>query len=335
MANGSVTTRILTGFHDPSFTPQEWNRLLAQGETDVVFLTWEWQCAWWEAFGRGELKLIVAERSGQPIALAPLFFDGGMFFLVGSGGSDYLDFVGDIGEPEVLDALLTAVCGGVTGFVGFRFYHVPDASNTGARLTAAAARLGLSSFDEGELAAPALEIAAEPEHARECLRKKSLLRHEAYFRSAGELEVDYLQDADAILACLPDFFEQHVERWSATAYPSLFLDPAQRDFYARLTRAAAPAGWLRFTRIGWNGRVIAFHFGFFYRGSYLWYKPTFAIDLARRSPGEVLLRQLLFAALEEHAEEFDFGLGDEAFKQRFATRTRYVRTWGLYPEQSA
>ena len=51
---------------------------------------------------------------------------------------------------------------------------------------------------------------------------------------------------------------------------------------------------------------------------------------ARHSPGEVLLRQLLIAAMAENAEVFDFGLGDEAFKSRFATHVCRVRNWGLY-----
>src|SRR5207247_3140762 len=114
-----------------------------------------------------------------------------------------------------------------------------------------------------------------------------------------------------------EFFEQHIDRWKATASPSLFQDQAKQDFYEKLTAVAADTGWLRFTRLDWNGRPIAFHFGSCYRGSYLWYKPSFAIDLARRSPGEVLLRQLLFAAQGEDARAFDFGLCDDALKLCF------------------
>ena len=57
-------------------------------------------------------------------------------------------------------------------------------------------------------------------------------------------------------------------------------------------------------------------------------------DLARHSPGEVLLRQLLMAALAEGAHTFDFGLGDEAFKARFATRINRVRNRGLYAPEA-
>ena len=72
---------------------------------------------------------------------------------------------------------------------------------------------------------------------------------------------------------------------------------------------ASEAGWLRFTWIEWQDRMIAAHFGFHWQ--HTWYKPSFTIDLAQRSPGEVLLRRLLLAAIREGADAFDFGLGDE------------------------
>ncbi|MBM3499909.1 MAG: GNAT family N-acetyltransferase, partial [Armatimonadetes bacterium] len=164
-------------------------------------------------------------------------------------------------------------------------------------------------------------------------RKKSLLRHERALARNGCLEVRHLREPDVVRPYLPPFFEQHVARWDATPYPSLFRDPLQRRFYERLVDGAAEAGWLRLACVMWNERPIAFHFGSCYRGSYLWYKPSFDIALTKWSPGEVLLRHLLLAAIDEGAHTFDFGLGDEPFKRRFATHFPQVRTWGLYPPE--
>jgi hypothetical protein len=52
------------------------------------------------------------------------------------------------------------------------------------------------------------------------------------------------------------------------------------------------------------------------------------------TPGEVLLRQLIRAAVEEGADVFDFGIGDEAYKYRFATGQEQLITWGIYPMSS-
>ena len=330
MRLNDLTVHVLEGFDDPLVSPERWTAALRRGSTDVVFLTWHWQRAWRETFARGTLLLIAVEREGEIVALAPLFTDEGVIYFGGSGGSDYLDFIGDVTEPDVLDLILQTARESVPGFLGFRFYHVPDESRTGALLRTAAARLSLACFDEGELAAPALDFTVRKNGSR-VTEKNSLLRHEKFFRREGSLEVLHLQDGKRIQPHLKEFFEQHIDRWKATASPSLFQDQAKQDFYEKLTAVAADTGWLRFTRLDWNGRPIAFHFGSCYRGSYLWYKPSFAIDLARRSPGEVLLRQLLLAAQGEDARAFDFGLGDEAFKLRFANSVRKVRTWGLYP----
>ena len=87
----AVSTRVLQGFDDPAFRPQDWEQLLARGDSDVVFLTWHLHRAWWESFGSGgELMLIVAEREGQ-LVLAPFYTQSQMIFLVGSKASDYLD----------------------------------------------------------------------------------------------------------------------------------------------------------------------------------------------------------------------------------------------------
>ena len=328
IAATKFSTRVLSGFDDPSFGPAEWERVLATGQSDVVFLTWQWQSAWWKTFGRGELLLIAAEREGEVVALAPLFTEAGMVYFVGSGGSDYLDFIGDISEPEILDALLNEARRRVRDFTGFVFYHVPDNSETGGRLQESASRLGLKIFEEGSQQAPALEMTGT--NAIDAANKKSLVRHEKFFTRDGALKVEHLADGEKILPQLEEFFAQHVARWADTPFPSLFNDELQKRFYRELARTAADTGWLRFTRLDWQGRAIAFHFGFCYRGNFLWYKPSFAIDLAQHSPGEALLRQLLLKAIGEKAHTFDFGLGDEAFKSRFATQVNLVRNWGLY-----
>jgi CelD/BcsL family acetyltransferase involved in cellulose biosynthesis len=333
--SSSVRIRPLSGVDDPALAGAAWTALLGHGATDTVFLTREWQQAWWESFGRGERLLLGAWSGDRLMALAPLFAEAGMVFFIASGGSDYLDFIGDLATEGALEGLLEVARERTPGFLGFRFYHVPDSSSTGALLNRAARGLGLRCCDEGSLPAPVLELDRHPEAAQSACRKKSLMRHERDLRARGELRIEHLRDGEAIRPHLPDFFQQHVGRWSATPWPSLFQDPLHCRFYERLTELAGRAGWLRFTRLVWNGRPIAYHYGFCYGGSFLWYKPSFAIELARRSPGEVLLRHLLLEAIAEGAHTFDFGLGDEPFKRRFATRVRTVRTWGLYPPEPA
>jgi CelD/BcsL family acetyltransferase involved in cellulose biosynthesis len=329
-----VQPRLLSGFDDPAITPGAWNDLLHRGSSDVVFMSWHWQKAWWEAFGRGKLLLVAAQQKDELIALAPLFADQGMVYLVGSGGSDYLDLIGRVDDVKVLEDMLRLAADNTPDFTGFCFYHVLESSGLSGKLQEVADRLGWKLFEEGVMPAPLLDLKENPERAYQSTRKKSLLRHEAYFNRNGGVVVEHLTESGDILPCLEAFFSQHVQRWAATPYPSLFNEPGQRLFYRKLADSASESRWVRFTRVLWRGRVISGHFGFNYQGSFLWYKPSFDVELSRNSPGEVLLRRLILRAQEEQARIFDFGLGDEFFKKRFATGTRKVYTWGLYPPAS-
>jgi CelD/BcsL family acetyltransferase involved in cellulose biosynthesis len=333
MSSSAINIHMLQGFDDPRCGCSTWNALLARGATNVVFLTWEWQKAWWEAFDRSGLLLLGAEGGGDLVVLAPFFAEEGMVYFIGSGGSDYLDFIGDISGPDLLERLLLCARESVRDFIGFRFFHVPDRSRTAERLRTASRRLGFVVREEGVQSAPAAQLG--PDSSLALTRKKSLLRHEAGFRRAGALQVMHFTRAEEIEPNLDEFFQQHIMRWSATPHPSLFLEPRQQRFFRAVTGRASPAGWLRFTRLEADRRPIAFHFGFAYHGTFMWYKPSFAIELARCSPGEVLLRQLLLRAIDERAHTFDFGLGDEPFKQRFASDFQTVRNFGVYPAGAA
>lgn len=325
----NVTTEVLAGFDDPRIGPSVWSELLLRGQTNAVNLTWQWQRSWWQAFGRGRLLLIAARRDDELVAVAPLFADAGMIFNICP--EDHLDFVGDVSDPAVVDAILITSRRCVDDFLGFRFYFLPDRSTTGMHLKRAAERLELTMHREASLASPSIDLTTDTHAAEACTLKTSLLRHERFFRRNGHLQVDHWTHAADVLPCLDDFFEQHVARRRATPYPSLFTEIRQREYYRALTVMAAAQGWLRFTRVSWNARPIAYHFGLSYRGRYLWGIPSFDVTLAKHSPGEVLLRQVLLAAIAEGATEFDFGPGDEAYKHRFANAITQLETWGLYP----
>lgn len=292
-----------------------------------VFQTREYLDAWWRAFGRGD-RLILRATDGDRHITAPLFAEAGMVYFVGSGGSDYLDFAGGPVTEDLLVDILAEARERTAGFQGFCFYHVPERSRTTEALARVATRMNLTLQEEYSMAAArmafaALSGASHPAH------KKSLRRHENTLARLGHLRVHRAESPAEMLSWLPQFFDQHIDRWRDTSSPSLFLDPKQRTFYETLVSTGAD--FLRMTRVDCDGRPVAFHFGFSYQGEYLWYKPSYDRGMARYSPGEVLLRHLILAAEEEGCHTFDFGLGDEAFKRRFATSVETVRSWGLYP----
>ena len=325
-----LRTRVFSTFEDPEIGVETWSELLENGDTNQLSLTWQSLRLWWQTHkGERRLALIVAERDGRKRALAPLFLDSGM--VMSLCPVQAVDFVGDVGDPTVLDGILQTACELVPDFAGFRFYHVPDTSRTGKRLLEAARRLGLNGFLEDDQPSPIIDIRGRPKAALATTRKSTPLRRERQLNRIGKLQVKHFRETVDVLAQLEDYFQLHVERWKDTSTPSKFEQAEERRLFQERTRRLGECGWLRFSRLDWNGRPIAVDWGTCYRGHFKYGKPAHAADMERYSPGAVLLRHVILAAIREGAHTFDFGFGDEPYKYRYATGEVRLQTWGLYP----
>lgn len=327
---GKVQTHVLTSFDDPRCSPDVWARLLRQGETDELGLTWHWLRAWWETLGKGQLLIIAAERAGEVVALAPLYAVGGMIFFLGAGESDYLDFIGDTSDPDVLPALLETAREAAPTFLGLRLHFLLETSRTGARLQEAARRLGLECLQEEVGPAVELDLAGERDAIYNGVQR-SMLKREDYLRRSGPFEVMHLCDTGAIRPHLEPFYAQHVKRWQAKGIASPFTEAEQRAFLERFLELAATTNWIRFLRIDWRGKPLAFEFAWYYQGCHTSAPWCFAIEEAKHCPGHVLLRQSVLAALAAGLTRYDLGRGDQEYKFRLPGRVKRCITWGLYP----
>jgi CelD/BcsL family acetyltransferase involved in cellulose biosynthesis len=324
-----VRSWVLTGFDDPRMSSGRWDALLRRGDTDVIFLTWQWLRSWWETVGEGQLLLIAAERDGELVALAPLYTSFGMVYFLGAGESDYLDFIGDVSDPEVMAALLREARTRATDFVGIRLHLVPERSRTGQVLQEAASRLGLDCVVEAELPAVEVDLREHAEGVRSATNR-SMRKREEFFSREGSFEGRLFRRGEAILPHLEEFYTQHIARWEVKGIPSPFADAGQRAFLERFLKVAAQSDWIRFQRLDWQGRPLAFEFAWYYRGTHYSGPWCFALEQARHCPGHVLLRQSLLAALAEELALYDLGGGDQDYKFRLPVRMKRSYSWGLY-----
>jgi len=325
----------------------EWQALL-QRAAGSIFSSHDWLQAWWQTFGtdRELALLLVRDAALQLQGIAPLMFvrgrslvRGRRLMLLGTDNTaaDYADFIVADGQPAAHRAILDWIVAQRRRWTSLELLNLPEHSPT----------LALSSLPQ-DLQRPFLQFAAEAparvlgdaDADRRMLAKKSLRRHVNGFSREGQLEYRRLTSATEIEAHLGLFFDQHRRRWAGTGNPSLFEDPAQRAFYRALAARLDPGQSLHFVVVLFDQRPIAYHFGFELDGVFTWYKPSFEPDLQQRSPGEVLIRFLLEDAVARGLREFDFTIGSEAFKFRFATVVRrvyrlrvYRRTWERIPVQ--
>lgn len=234
---------------------------------------------------------------------------------IGSRMSDYCDFIVPEAHPRVLTELLTAL-----DRHGFDLLHVrdfPESSPTPEALKCFFGARG-KFIDSRILYEAPTCIFNDPVSDRHLPNKKSLRRHYNYFKRTGVLEFRPKIATREMAGYLECLFEQHVARWALTDTPSLFTDERMRAFFRELAPALAAQDWLLFSVVLYDGRPIALHFGFQYRDRVIWYKPSFDVTLAKHSPGEVLIKCLLEYALDAGVAQFDFTIGEDEFKYRFA-----------------
>ena len=179
-AAAGLRIRVLDDLDAPELEGKRWNALLAAGPTDVVFLTQEWQRLWWQARGDERLTIVLAERDGEQLALAPLFAVEGSISLVGSGGSDYLDFIGRPDEA-LLASMIEAARDATPGFAAIELYHVPVESPTTALLPGVAARLGLELHREEASGGPWADL-TDSELVERLTARRSIRKEEARMR---------------------------------------------------------------------------------------------------------------------------------------------------------
>ena len=296
-----------------------WDQLAAASAPSTVFQTHPWHLAWWTAFGEHhELLLLSAREGGRLVGIAPLCLAHGRAVrFLGHGSSDYADLLVAPGRDDVREALWRGALEAARGWRRLELRCMLQGSPSLQALRRCAVR-GLM---DPPTACPTLRV-TRPDEFQRAGRRHRVRRSTRWFRRRDGFQVTHHRSPAAVLPLLDDFFAQHCRRWQGTPTPSMFHQPAQRRFYEAAAVHLGQAGALRFTRMSIADRPTAHHFGCVHAGTFSYYKPTFDVDYAARSPGVALLGELLELAQDERPQEFDFSLGDEPYKRLYANDAR-------------
>jgi CelD/BcsL family acetyltransferase involved in cellulose biosynthesis len=311
----------------------DWEMLLDRVPDASIFQTFQWNSSWWRAFGKGDRLLVISCRKGHElVGIAPLMITRGRFStllprtelrFIGCKhySSDYLDFIIDPDVPNALNAILDEILGYLGEVSRIRFSNFPTHFVNYSRVNEYLRSQKVRFTVELDHKAP-YRLLGNKEEDHRTVNKSALRRKYNFFRKTGNVHFQKFTCKTEILAYMDRFFDQHVARREVTRIPSEFRNPDQRAFYRELVMAMQPSEWLRFDAVLFNDQPIAFHFGFEFRNRFIWYKPTFDIQYSRNSPGMVLIKYLLEDAIDRDLDEFDFTVGSEPFKYRFANRER-------------
>jgi CelD/BcsL family acetyltransferase involved in cellulose biosynthesis len=333
---GAVQCQVLSRFAELEALASDWDRLWASNPRRQIFNRFSWIRAWWQGYGRSfSLCTPVAVANGKVVGILPLVRQGAQLRFLGEPGSDYNDVLCEGAEtPGILEALLDVLCD-MPGNLWrtATLANVPEHSLLLTHMSELPDRWQRRFATTSSHLCPTVVLDEENREATLCaiLEQKEPRQHERKLQKLGKLTFRHIEDREEIRCHLPLFFEQHIQRWAMTADgDSRFLGEQSRIFYEALVEELDPRSELRFAVMAIDGRPIAYHLGFQLDGKFIHYKPTFDINLWKESPGQVMNRSLFSYAKSAGVREFDFTIGNETYKSRFANQSRQNFTVRLY-----
>jgi len=323
---------VVTDFHRLQQLWPQWERLWGSDPRAEIFQTPAWARAWWHAFGHNyALCTVVVFEGSEVIGILPLVRRGRTLQFLGTPEADYADILCEEGRSaEVLAMALRTVLESIPGWDECSFLHL----SRHARLVRYYQEL--PSSIRGRLRC----VPDERQHTiilrnqREAVFHSLLGKHHTRrlqnkLRKSGNLQFRHLNEREAE-QYLPEFFRHHIRRHAALGRQSLCSTPDFQTFVRDLIRELGTSEKMRFGVLELDGRALAWDLGFHVNGKFMLYQHTFDLDAWHYTPGEVLLWNELHYAKEHVSREFDFGKGDELYKDRFANYSR--ETFSLFLE---
>lgn len=155
--------------------------------------------------------------------------------------------------------------------------------------------------------------------------RKKLRKKEARLADLGPVTLVSNNDPDTAQAILDTFLAEKIARFreqhSVEAY---FADPATRAFFERLSISRdGGMPWLEFYALKADEHIIATYAGAAHRGHFSCMVNSFDDDpeIAKSSPGELLLMRLIALQCDRGLAGFDLGIGEARYKTTFCDRT--------------
>lgn len=308
-----------------------WNELALGMERPEVFYTHEWAVAVQRAYGDCREPLLFLGYDGDSlVGLVALAREGrgnaDAGFLVGSTG-DYCDF---LGHPSKRQEFVEAVfCEMQTRKMDrIVLTNLPADSCSVAAISATAPRCRYRLHTRSAYLCARVVLGSDEQRSalkQATAGKKRLRRNLRELEKKGHVCVRHDTQWDQIEPILQSFNRAHVARFLSTGRMSTLLQDQRQKFLYELARELSSSNWITVSRLLVGDVPVAWNYGFQFAGSWFWYQPTVesSHEYSEFSPGNCLLAKIVELACDRReVDVVDLGLGDEGYKERFATASR-------------
>jgi len=248
-----------------------------------------WIDAWWRAFGRGTLELVLLRRDGRPAAAAPLVRRRGALRSATNWHTPAYELPAE--DDDALAELAHELYRGVRS-VELRFLAagVP-------RLREAARARGWPTTERVVLRSPYVPaegtfdeyVGSLSRSRRTDLRRqrRRLTEH------CGEVELELFTTPEEAEAHLEEAFRLEGSGWKTDDGTAILSRPDTTAFYADVVRWAASEGTLRLAFLSAGGTRVAVEIGILAQRSFHVLKSGYDVEYRNYGPGMLLQASLL------------------------------------------
>jgi CelD/BcsL family acetyltransferase involved in cellulose biosynthesis len=283
---------------------EEWRGLWLRSRSATPFQHPDWLIPWWQTFGSGGLRVAAGWQGDRLVALAPLFENNdGVCTWIGAGITDYLDVIIDplCDQDDTIQRHMSQLACDLD--------CIREGSSV-LRLPGERARSHVAPV----LTLPVSEEDLEPMLAAHF--RKNLRRAMHGLESEGRVRIDVATEGN-VAEMLSAFFELHGRRWSERGMAGVLSEWSVQQFHRRLAERLIRAGILHLYTMLLNDRPVASGYILDGRNESLLYLGGFDPAFSRYSPGSLLLKHAISAAIARGAREFHFLRGQEDYKYRW------------------
>lgn len=327
---------LLTTLEQLAALRTEWDALLPQTATNEVFLTWEWQDAWWRAYQPGELFVIAGRNEqNQLVALAPWFIDltnpdERVVRPIGCVEvTDYLDVIVHSEQRRTFfNALAEFLIEHKTRFDRINLCNLHGDSPTATELAEVLRANNFSVTLRNQEVCPIIALPNTFDKYLESLDKKN--RHEAR-RKMRRAEGDEGNRVNWYVVGEQHDLQAELDKFlrlMAASHPSkaeFLADEKNAAFFKLVMPRMAACGWLQLSFLTVNDDPAATYLNFDYGGKIQVYNSGLVAETySYLSPGIVLLLYNIQHAITLGRREFDFLRGNEEYKYRMGGQDRPV-----------
>ncbi|MBE2183640.1 MAG: GNAT family N-acetyltransferase [Anaerolineae bacterium] len=310
-----------------------WNDLLQRSISNLIFLSWEWQSIWWNAYQAGDLwVLTVTDEQDKIIAIAPWFVqnrsDGRVVRTIGCVDvTDYVDIIVEADKASQVYAVLAAyIRDHNTHFDWMNLCNIPESSPTYSQFPDALRKVGLDADLILQEVCPVIHLPNDWEAYLGMLDKKN--RHELrrkVRRAESESNLEYyILGAEHNFESEVDVF-LNLMRASQPAKAEFLAVPENEAFFRSILHATFEKRWLRLSFLKVDGVPAAAYCDFDYNGEILVYNSGLDPDVkSHLSTGIVLLVYNIQAAIKTGHRLYDFLRGNETYKYRMGAQDTCV-----------